>query len=222
MRANRLVDLRDLALATAADVRIRLEREDEQAVECMHLNRNSLRQWPPVLNDFSGLTELNLAKNALTDIPATLDLPNLRFLDVSRNELHSLENVGRLCNLEYLNAKGNFVQRIPRCIARLSKLQKLNLSFNPIGHVRYEIVPDALPHLRWLSLEATRVPLGAAECYRNRKQVAAVLEKLSRFFKRMYWRQDALLVIFMAQRLRKSSGFALIGPDCCRIIARML
>ena len=113
---------------------------------------------PPVLHLGSRLTLLNLSRNQLQDLPASLavdlpaletlvlawnrfalfpppvaDLRRLRVLDLSFNKLETLpEAVARLGNLEELLVSDNELEALPDGIARLGKLKSLNLRYNEV------------------------------------------------------------------------------------------
>ena len=50
-----------------------------------------LNKFFPLLRDFSSLERLDLSANELKEIPAQLQLPHLRWLNVAANELTSLD-----------------------------------------------------------------------------------------------------------------------------------
>jgi hypothetical protein len=87
---------------------------------------NNLLEFFADGNLFLNLVELNLSYNKLTNIP--LIPPNLKKLNIERNELEKIENILE-SNLEYLNISGNDIQTLE---GLPSTLKKLEISKNSI------------------------------------------------------------------------------------------
>jgi Leucine-rich repeat (LRR) protein len=83
-------------------------------------------------------------------------LPDLRVLDLSRNQLESLpREIGRLSNLKELIVMSNQLRSLPRGIRYLSNLQKLCLNVNRLRSLPPEI--GQLRNLQRLNLELNRL-----------------------------------------------------------------
>lgn len=82
--------------------------------------------------DLSGLGILRLEKNAFDNVPS------LKSLNLANNSLESLPQFmfSNLTNLEYLSLAQNNLTSLENLFIRLEKLQVLNISCNPIIHLR--------------------------------------------------------------------------------------
>ncbi|CAG5082447.1 Oidioi.mRNA.OKI2018_I69.PAR.g10128.t1.cds [Oikopleura dioica] len=79
------------------------------------------------------LRQVHLKNNCLTSLPGCIftDLPNLVWLDVRNNELTELPpDIQQADKLEDLLLGGNFLKRLPACLAKLKKLNGLQLQPN--------------------------------------------------------------------------------------------
>jgi len=104
---------------------------------------------------------LSLSEHGLDHVPSQLwnesDLRKLRTLDLSKNKLTSLGEIGLLKELKSLNLEGNnFYAGSIEQIAQLSKLQNLSLAGNKLGllpphdpaqQTVMRSMPDTLPEL---------------------------------------------------------------------------
>lgn len=82
--------------------------------------------------NLSGLGIRSLEKNALDNVP------NLKSLSLANNSLESLPEFmfSNLTNLEYLSLAENKLSSLEYLFIRLEKLQILNISCNPVMHLR--------------------------------------------------------------------------------------
>ncbi|XP_003705717.2 uncharacterized protein LOC100878347 [Megachile rotundata] len=82
--------------------------------------------------DLSGLGIRKLEKNALDNVP------NLKSLSLANNSLESLPEFmfSNLTNLEYLSLAENKLSSLEYLFIRLEKLKILNISCNPVMHLR--------------------------------------------------------------------------------------
>eukprot|EP01062_Namystynia_karyoxenos_P023320 TRINITY_DN19011_c0_g1_i1.p1 TRINITY_DN19011_c0_g1~~TRINITY_DN19011_c0_g1_i1.p1 ORF type:complete len:610 (+),score=84.78 TRINITY_DN19011_c0_g1_i1:114-1943(+) len=118
---------------------------------------NMLLRLPPVL-PCSGLLRLYLSSNRLSEIPSSffLSVPRLRRAYLDGNFLESLPaSVGRLSDLEVLDASHNRLTSVPAELGRLRRLQELRLAGNCL-----ETVPESLgkmPSLTVLDLSSNQL-----------------------------------------------------------------
>lgn len=74
----------------------------------LNLAQNSISQFPEVIPP--SVTDLNISKNKMSELPHDLQLPNLKNLDLSENLLSAVpKNLGRLkLKSKFSNVIGNF------------------------------------------------------------------------------------------------------------------
>jgi len=94
------------------------------------LNYNELVTVPASLLKLPALTDLNLAHNKLTQLPAVSQWPSLAVLNVSYNKLTSLPRITFAPYLQSLNLSHNCLQSVPLCVTSFRALSNLNLSYN--------------------------------------------------------------------------------------------
>lgn len=107
-----------------------------QKLRILNLSGNMLSEVPAELSNCKHLENLNLSRKwyprngGMTELPsAACDLPELRQLDVSWHQIHTIpDDVGSLTKLQYLNMKGNFLKNVSRSITHCTRLQVLDLS----------------------------------------------------------------------------------------------
>ena len=74
----------------------------------LHLSNNKLQSWPASLAELREKIEiLNLASNTLGSIPSFANQPNLKYLDVSSNNITSLDALVKDCPPGMLTTDGN-------------------------------------------------------------------------------------------------------------------
>jgi hypothetical protein len=84
-------------------------------------------------------------------------LPNLRFLDLSRNALSHLSGIRSGCVVETLNLADNQFTSLPRGVAHLQALKTLDVGFNPLSEAwpQAKEILVALPELAELTISQT-------------------------------------------------------------------
>lgn len=99
-------------------------------------SHQKLEEYPQGINDLPNLKTLNLSKNQIVDLPLDLNYPRLIELDMSKNKLEKFpESVCQFSSLQTIKLHKNDIDSIPECIGNLRFLKKLDLWFNPIRHI---------------------------------------------------------------------------------------
>ena len=81
----------------------------------------------------SGEPSIDISGMGLTSIPSELlELTHLTKIDMSGNQIKSLDKISFFKNLTELNAKNNKISSLPDEILELDKLENLRLGGNPI------------------------------------------------------------------------------------------
>eukprot|EP01087_Luapelamoeba_hula_P016336 TRINITY_DN5019_c0_g2_i5.p1 TRINITY_DN5019_c0_g2~~TRINITY_DN5019_c0_g2_i5.p1 ORF type:complete len:1446 (+),score=297.74 TRINITY_DN5019_c0_g2_i5:157-4494(+) len=115
----------------------------------------------PSLRDLKELQELELVGNALTALPAGLDmLSALTTLNASHNSINALsEDIGGLVSVTELNLAYNQLDcAIPSSIKNLSRLEKLELTNNLLSEASFLSSLSTLPALAFLDISHNKLP----------------------------------------------------------------
>lgn len=91
------------------------------------------------------LMELDLSRNKIRDISSLTDFPKLKVLDLSENRIKSLVYILYNPDLRELDLSFNLLHDVPDEIRFLKKLEKLNLSGNPMPTERIEQLRKQMP-----------------------------------------------------------------------------
>jgi len=139
-------------LAKLADMTDRLG-----GVEVVNLNENRLQEVPDFVTRLPRLSELNLYRNQLTDLPARLaDVRRLKVLRLRENRFRRVPDiVFELLNLEELDFGNNPVDELPKGLSALQHLRILRLVNTEIRNIPAALVD--LPEL--VDLDCRNVPL---------------------------------------------------------------
>jgi Leucine-rich repeat (LRR) protein len=107
-------------------------------VKMLAFNQLDLTTIPDVIYRFPNLTELDLSKNALHQLPArvTSDIPSLTRLSLLFNAIPDDSLFfSRNKHLTALNIQGNKLTRVPRSIRQNRRLESLWLGNNTLAHL---------------------------------------------------------------------------------------
>ena len=109
-----------------------------------HLNLSSNRitsLQPDVSVFFSGLLQLDISSNNLTELPVEIcSLHRLQILIAKHNRMKSLpKDFGRLVGLRELNLSGNGFEHFPLQLCELEGLESLQLGANQISYIPPQI-----------------------------------------------------------------------------------
>lgn len=101
----------------------------------IHLSRNKITTFRLLI--YKSLLSLDLSYNELENInfnPAELDELKLEFLNLSHNNLRSIDGISNLPNLKYLDLSRNKIEKLEENhFSTFRKLTSLNLSFNKLS-----------------------------------------------------------------------------------------
>jgi internalin A len=127
----------------------------------LDLSKNQLTQLPLEVTELKNLVTLNLSHNKLTQLPPEIkELKNLTTLNLFHNRLAQLPlEILELKYLIVLNVGKNKLTQLPSEIGKLKKLTTLDLGLNPLTKISTEI--GELINLTELNLsrtELTRLP----------------------------------------------------------------
>lgn len=115
----------------------------DSIIECtgvaeLDLAENKLTQIPP-LTSMTGLKRLMLHDNRLTDVPLLDDMHMLRELDLRTNQLTSLENLRNCSSLQLLSVRDNNLMTLPKSVGLWKNLEEFDASVNLLEEIPEEI-----------------------------------------------------------------------------------
>ena len=105
------------------------------------------------IENFKGLTDLNLCNNQISDISALSGLTNLKSLDLRNNQISDISALKGLTNLEYLYLNENQIRDIS-VLSDLTNLTDLSLSNNQISDIS---AIEGLIKLEFLDLDGNKI-----------------------------------------------------------------
>lgn len=86
-----------------------------------------------------------------------LQLKSLTELDLGRNKLTQIDNVGGLSKLTKLSVDSNLLQTIPTSVSKLTNLERVSFSYNKIRAIQNEINTHTLTSLTSLSISGNEL-----------------------------------------------------------------
>jgi Leucine-rich repeat (LRR) protein len=105
-----------------------------------NLNINEFDEVDGLYEEADQVDRLELANNNLKSIPETISyFVNLRYLDLSNNQLESIRSVFQCVSLESLNVSKNRLKSVNESFFNLKSLKHLDLSYNQISVNTYLI-----------------------------------------------------------------------------------
>lgn len=84
-------------------------------LKALYLSSNFIRKFPPIISSIPSLSEIDLSHNEITDIPETLSITELTYLDIEENKIYHFPKEILKRNFIYgLNLSGNPINNIPQ------------------------------------------------------------------------------------------------------------
>ena len=105
------------------------------------------------IENFKGLTDLDLCNNQISDISALSGLTNLKSLNLRNNQISNISALKGLTNLEYLYLNENQIRDIS-VLSDLTNLTDLSLSNNQISDIS---AIEGLIKLEFLDLDGNKI-----------------------------------------------------------------
>lgn len=163
------VELRKLNLSSNRLSVISANIKNFNALISLDLHDNALESLPSALNELECLETLNVSHNKITDCNQALSglnnlavllmqhnqlqgtvtlsfVPQLQKLDISNNQISSLEGVGNLTHLMQLNLSHNKLTQLSPDIGYAGKLTQLDLGNNSLTSI-----PETIGNLKGLN-----------------------------------------------------------------------
>lgn len=112
----------------------------------LDLSKEQLKTFPTEILRFKNLTELDLSRNKLTDLPENFFFPNIEVLNLTKNKFEVFpESICKNTSLKQLLIGKNELSEFPECIGDLAELNILDAWFNPIT-----TLPESIAELKKL------------------------------------------------------------------------
>lgn len=125
-------------------------------IKIVYLNINKLTNFR-YLDQFSDVEELYLQNNKFKNFPNFIFL-NLKKLDISNNNIYSLNGISNLPNLIYLNMENNFINNLNlNEMVQLEELLELNIGGNYIHNLKECILLKNMKKLFNLDISGNEV-----------------------------------------------------------------
>ncbi len=121
----------------------------------LDIRRNGFTVLPELLASLN-LRSLNASGNKISDITVLKACRDLRVLDLSSNDLTSVEGMlSSQSELRTLNLSGNFIKEMDSTFTALSQLERLNLSANVLTRIPKSV--EKMQNLVELNLSDNRI-----------------------------------------------------------------
>lgn len=120
---------------------------------------NSINLRTPVdrrIFTLKSLHTLDLSENAITELPAKIEMNHLHTLIIRSNQLKSFPKDIKVPLLKYLDLSQNQLETIDSTILNISTLERLNLSSNKIKTIPRKIL-RSLPLLQVLNIASNSI-----------------------------------------------------------------
>uniref|UniRef100_F7E053 Leucine rich repeats and calponin homology domain containing 1 n=1 Tax=Ornithorhynchus anatinus TaxID=9258 RepID=F7E053_ORNAN len=142
------------------------------SLETLNLYHNCIKVIPEAIINLQMLTYLNLSRNQLSSMPASLCGLPLKVLIASNNKLGSLpEEIGQLKQLMELDVSCNEITALPQQIGQLKSLRELNVRRNYLKALPQELVDLPLVKFDFSCNKVLAIPI----CFRGMKQLQVLL-----------------------------------------------
>ena len=128
-----------------------LTKADYEKVTRLKLKNNQLTEVPKSLEKLTGLTNLDLGHNQLSDVKGLEKLTNLEFLELNKNQLSDLKGLDKLTKLKLLKLDDNQLTSVGE-VEKLTQLKAVDLGRNPdLTKAQIDQLQKALPKCTILS-----------------------------------------------------------------------
>ena len=133
------------------------------SLRTLDLSSNRLAELPRFR--CPNLEELAIADNRLESLCSLEDLPHLRVLDASRNQLRSLPfSIGALSQLAEVHLRNNCLEFLPQSLGMCQRLRMLDVSDNKLETIPEELASiPTLTHLKFRHNSLNWVPTKLSE-----------------------------------------------------------
>jgi Leucine-rich repeat (LRR) protein len=118
----------------------------------LDISKNKLKEIPASIGKLENLEYLNASKNKLRSVPYTLGyLKKLKILVLNQNEIETLpKEIGNLSSLQVLDLWSNEIDQFPESISQLHQLKKVDLRGININEQAQERIKKQLPKAQLL------------------------------------------------------------------------
>lgn len=150
---TKAIDLSTMWLSKVPDLCSLVEEQDQLEVWHISLANNNIKVVDVDLGCFRFLQSLNLSYNNIASIENIGELPMLKSLSLKKNELHSTDGLPQLPSLEELNIGYNKLKKVAN-IDQYTNLKSLELQHNLIEQI---VGVETLKKLEKIKLESNKL-----------------------------------------------------------------
>jgi Leucine-rich repeat (LRR) protein len=120
-------------------------------LQSLYLGGNQFTSIPRELSLLKNLTTLYMDGNSLIDISSVVVLKQIRYLNLSRNQITSVPlDIGKINQtLEILYLDDNKLTDLPKDLAQMSQLEKLYIRNNEFSSATLEAIKDMFADNTW-------------------------------------------------------------------------
>uniref|UniRef100_UPI00358FAF1E DISP complex protein LRCH3-like isoform X3 n=1 Tax=Myxine glutinosa TaxID=7769 RepID=UPI00358FAF1E len=155
-----LSDTRHVDLSKNRVNEVALEVCQLVCLESLELYHNCIRTMPEHVVNLRSLTYLNISRNQLTVLPASLCRLPLQVLNASNNKICSLpKETGQLKELSSLDVSCNEIQALPQQVSGLTALRDLSVRRNNLVSLPDELADLCLIHLDFSCNRVLEIPV---------------------------------------------------------------
>lgn len=117
----------------------------------LDVSKNKLREIPASIGKLTELEYFNASRNKLTSVPYTIGfLKKLRILILNQNEIVALpKEVGNLENLENLDLWSNELDQFPASMSQLKNLKRVDMRVININDPAQQALKSLLPQAQF-------------------------------------------------------------------------
>ena len=167
--------------------------------------------FPHQLCDLTGLTSLNMSRNAIPQLPDDLcKMTSLTELDLQRNQIIAIpEAIDKLSKIESLYLQYNHLKDVPPALRNMTHIKRLNFASN-----LFDVTPGLLSHLtQVVQCNLTRNPLSKVrQTVAKRMKITKVRNGFLNWLYMLSTAAECYLCFFESCRMQSTAASRCLQP----------